>query len=59
MFPTTVISGRGRDKVEEFVQLKRLVLRGVAWAGHQGDPCGAHISRVLRCYDATDGVIGD
>ena len=34
LFPTAIISGRGREKVEGFVQLRELYLCWQPWHGH-------------------------
>ena len=48
LFPTAIISGRGREKVEQFVQLKELFYAG----SHGMDIAGPKIKKI-------DGKIGD
>ncbi len=46
LFPTAIISGRGREKVENFVQLKELYYAG----SHGMDIAGPTVSpRPLAC----------
>jgi len=50
LFPTAIISGRGREKVEAFVKLKELFYAG----SHGMDIVGPKVSPPLPCW--TQGI---